>query len=103
VIRDGTCTPSCRKSLAQLAERVRRGDRQAPEEFQARLSGELGPAVRLALRRGLGAPLVVKWVRQTFDELSGGMPVPPEQFAPQITRMLCDTLLRGLQIPEHVA
>jgi hypothetical protein len=50
---------------------------------------KLTPIVRLALRRGVGAPVVVQWVRQTFDRLSEGLaPASAEHYVPQITRLL---------------
>lgn len=82
--------------LSSLAERSRGGDRAARAELQDRLAGSLAPAVRLALRRGVGRPSLVRWVRRTYASLAPDLNSPPERYAPQIVRLLCCALAQGL-------
>jgi hypothetical protein len=59
------------------------------------LQGCLTPLVSLALRKGVGMPALVTWVRAAHARISeGARPEPPERYASQITRLLCATLLR---------
>ncbi len=83
-------------SLNRLASLACRGEDEAREHAQSRLEGELQPIVRLALRKGVGIPRVVGWVRQAQARLSNGARVAePDQYAVEITRMLTATLLDG--------
>jgi hypothetical protein len=82
-------------SLKWLSISARRGDDDTAREREAaRLEGQLQPIVRLALRKGVGIPRVVGWVREAHARLSNGArTTPPEQYAVEITRMLTATLL----------
>ncbi len=82
--------------LLALTDRVRGGDRIARDELQSRLQGGLAPVVRLALRRGVGFPGLVRWVHQTCAELSCDRNIPPERYASEITRRLCSALVQEL-------
>jgi hypothetical protein len=84
------------ESLNRLADLARGGDDEARERVQARLEDQLQPIVRLALRKGVGIPRVVGWVRQAHARLADGRRTEaPEQYAAEITRMLTATLLDG--------
>src|SRR5262245_10582664 len=81
-------------SLNRLSSLARSGDADARERAQARLEGQLQPIVRLALRKGVGIPRVVGWVRQAHARLAGGVrSTDPDQYTAEITRMLTATLL----------
>src|SRR5262245_560139 len=81
-----------RRRLRELAACHGAGMDEAREELEGRLS----PLVRVALRKGVGAPDFVNWVRTALARLMDGANVEPaDQFAPQITRLLCAELMRG--------
>src|SRR5262245_25782419 len=72
---------------------IGRPGRESPAAKPEDLQHTLAPLVRLALRRGAGAPPLVRWVRQTLTSVAGPTPAAPESYAPQITRLLCAALL----------
>jgi len=73
---------------------VRPNAEKIPDKSQ-QLEESLVPIVRVALRKGVGVPTVVAWVRQTYDRLSqGSKSLSPDYYVPQITRLLCARLQR---------
>lgn len=87
--------------LHSRLDQLVRAKGRSPEEQQRDLEKSLTPMVRLALRKGIGIPALVHWVRSTYLRLS---PNPhlgaPEQYAPQITRLLSATLLQPADVSE---
>jgi|SRR5262249_9026092 len=87
--------------IATLEIRRRLGELAAShgadaDEARQELEGRLSPLVRVALRKGVGAPDFVNWVRTALARLKDGAnALPADQFAPQITRLLCAELMRG--------
>jgi hypothetical protein len=82
------------QSLHRLSSLAQSGDDDARQRAQARLEGQLQPIVRLALRKGVGIPRVVGWVRQAHARLAGGVrSADPDQYTVEIARMLTATLL----------
>ncbi len=94
-------------ALRLLAERLRCGDRSAPQHHREAVEAHLRPLIRCALRRGRGLPALVQWVRQNLPRLvPAGGPAPPpdpERAVPTLARLLCDALLERLQTPAHEA
>ena len=84
------------ESLPMLADRLRRGDPEAP-----RLRHEMEEGLELlicsAIRSGTGMPPLVRWVRRNLPAVPPG--TAPESAAPDLAHLLCDTLLRPYLSP----
>lgn len=71
-----------------------RASKGTDADADSKLEGSLTPIVRLALRRGVGIPALVQWVRKAHAEMARDRQGTPEQFAPQIACMLARVLTR---------
>ena len=87
-------------NLPELADRLRRGDPEAPElRRETEECFEL--LIRSAIHSGTGIPQVVNWVRLHLPPVPCGQ--SPESAAPAMARLLCDTLLRPYLAPPAVS
>lgn len=78
-------------NLSELADRLRRGDPEAPR-LRQEAEEYLELLIRSAIRSGTGKPQLVNWVRRHLPPVPRGK--SPESAAPALARRLCDTLLR---------
>jgi hypothetical protein len=79
------------ESLPRLADRLRRGDPEAPR-LRQEIEESLGLLIRSAIRSGAGRRELVDWVHRHLPPVPDG--TSPESAAPSLARLLCDTLLR---------
>lgn len=75
--------------LRTLAERKRAADGPRCQRLQEEVEASLVPLIRCAMRRGVGVPGLVQWVRTTLPGLG-----ERERTAPALARRLCANLLR---------
>jgi hypothetical protein len=82
-------------SLMDLARHMRNGLAGAPERWQEKLEASLLPMVRCALRKGIGHPTLVTWVRRQAE----GNPdaaADPARAAVPMAQALCQRLMQRL-------
>jgi hypothetical protein len=82
-------------SLAALANHMRRNLSGPPGRWQEALEASLLPLIRCALRKGIGHPSVVHWVRRQAE----GNPTAsadPARAAVPMARALCERLMQRL-------
>jgi hypothetical protein len=96
MIHNVAMPPALGESLAFFAERLRRDGEQNRDSVEARITASLAPIIRVALRRGVGIPSIVAWARRTHAEIAGNRVVAPDQYATEITRMLCSVLMKKI-------
>ena len=61
----------------------------SPEGLRRQVESSLTPLIRCALERGVGAPALVRWVKQTVPVLGAGERTPAA-----LARRLCTSLVR---------
>jgi hypothetical protein len=75
---------------------------QCPQRFREKLEASLVPLIRCALRTGLGAPPLVRWVYNHLPTARSGdvLRNDPDATAPIMARQLSAALMRRLR-PRH--
>jgi hypothetical protein len=85
--------------LAELAQRVRRDDTRATEEFRLEMGLALEGMVRLALRKRACFNPFEEYARAKAERLqaSSGLPLPSHELARQTAGQVCQEIIGRLQ------
>ena len=83
--------------IKTLADRPSTNDSDR-QQLRDKVESSLVPLIRTVLTRGVGAPVLVQWVKKTLPNLG-----ETERTAPAMARRLCASLVRQISYTRPAA